>query len=206
VDLIDRINQSLENTMNAVKAAAERCDVVALQRLSHRGQRLQELKHRITQIAQEFSDLENGSHDRSFAGNPASEPPPSKTDLADWPPASTRAQPSSPTRLVIEVTQGMINQNLLTLTGHVKAGRVFPKTEMRIEAKPSGELFCTDLLPEGSRLRERGAIARFNRDAKVCAGDEVVLSKAAADRWTLEKLHNGHALPPPSNRHSDDQI
>jgi hypothetical protein len=59
---------------------------------------------------------------------------------------------------------------------------------MKIEARPSGELFCTDLLSEGNRLRERGAIARFYRDARVHAGDRVVLFEQAPNRWTLEKF------------------
>ncbi len=93
--------------------------------------------------------------------------------------------------LGIEVTQGMLNQNLLTLTEHVKRGRVRVEEEFFIEALPSGDRFHTVLMTNGNKFRERGAIARFYREAGVRAGDFVVLTEGAPTQWTLKKAPHG---------------
>ena len=93
--------------------------------------------------------------------------------------------------LPVEVSQGMINQNLLTLTDHVKRGRIRVGEEMLIEALPSGERFRTDLVVNGNKLRERGAIGRFYREAGVHDGEFVVLTETAPQRWTLRKAAEG---------------
>jgi hypothetical protein len=93
--------------------------------------------------------------------------------------------------LPVEVSAGMIRQNLLTLTRHVKQRRIRISDELTIEAQPSGERFQTQLLEKGNKLRERGAIARFYRDAGVSPGDFVVLSETAPSRWTLKKAAPG---------------
>jgi len=93
--------------------------------------------------------------------------------------------------LPVEVSAGMIRQNLLTLTRHVKQHRVRLGEELTIEAQPSGERFRTQLLEKGNKLRERGAITRFYRDAGVHPGDFVVLTETAPNRWTLKKAPPG---------------
>ncbi len=91
----------------------------------------------------------------------------------------------------VEVTQGMLNQNLLTLTEHVKRQRIQPGEELLIEAAPSGDRFRTDLVVNGNKLRERGAIARFYREAGVSAGDFVELVETAPHQWVLRKAEGG---------------
>lgn len=93
--------------------------------------------------------------------------------------------------LPIEVTQGMINQNLLTLTNHVKRGRIRTGEDLTIETDPSGERFTTELLTNGNKLQERGAIGRFYREAHVQAGDFVVLTEIAPKKWALKKAPLG---------------
>ncbi len=93
--------------------------------------------------------------------------------------------------LPVEVTAGMIRQNLLTLTKHVKQRKIRIGDELTIEAQPSGERFRTELLEKGNKLRERGAIARFYREAGVRPGDFVVLSETGPNRWTLKKAPPG---------------
>ena len=89
--------------------------------------------------------------------------------------------------LPVLVSKGMINQNLLTLTKHVKTGAIRVGEEMLIETKPSGERFKTDLIENGNRLRERGAIGRFYRENKVTPSSFVVLrEKEKNGVWTLE--------------------
>ena len=96
--------------------------------------------------------------------------------------------------LPVEVSAGMIRQNLLTLTKHVKQHRIKLGEELTIEAQPSGERFRTQLLEKGNKLRERGAITRFYRDAGVHSGDFVVLTETAA--LTPPRVLNKGGLPP----------
>ena len=91
----------------------------------------------------------------------------------------------------VEVTQGMINQGLLTLTEHVKRGRIRVGEELIVELQPSGELFRTDLVENGNKLRERGKIKQFYREAGVHVGEFVVLTETAPQRWTLRKAASG---------------
>jgi len=93
--------------------------------------------------------------------------------------------------LPLEVSAGMIRQNLLTLTKHVKQHKIRLGEELTIEAQPSGERFRTQLLEKGNKLRERGAIARFYSDAGVHPGDFVILTETAPNRWTLKKAPPG---------------
>ena len=88
-------------------------------------------------------------------------------------------------KLNISVTQGMINQNLLTLTEYVNSGIVRIGEQFSIKCEPSGELFDTVLLDRGNKLRERGAVGRFYHDAGVRAGDCVELFEIAPRRWKL---------------------
>jgi hypothetical protein len=89
--------------------------------------------------------------------------------------------------LVIDVTQGMINQNLLTLSPHMRRGIIRSGEKLSIEALPSGDRFETELLASGNKLRERGRIAKFYRDAAVRAGDLVVLREVTPGHWQLKK-------------------
>jgi hypothetical protein len=90
-------------------------------------------------------------------------------------------------QLVIKVSEGMIKQNLLTFTEHVRAGTIRDGDRLDIEALPSGDRFQTELLASAHKLRERGRIAKFYRDAGVLAGDFVVLSEINPGQWQLKK-------------------
>lgn len=93
--------------------------------------------------------------------------------------------------LPIEVTEGMINQNLLTLTEHVKRGRIKVGESLTVEVFPSGARFRTELLSNGNKLQERGAIGRFYREVGVKKWDFVVLTEVSPGRWTLKKAPDG---------------
>jgi len=90
--------------------------------------------------------------------------------------------------LIAETT---LKRTLLTLTPHVKRGKIKVGEQLIIEALPSGEKFQTELLEQGNRLRARSEIAQFYRDAKVNEGDYVLLSEVASGRWTLKKAPPG---------------
>lgn len=87
-------------------------------------------------------------------------------------------------KLTITVTEGMINQNLLTLTEARNRGMVSLGEKFTIKL-PDGSEFTTDLCEPGNRLRERGAIRRFYQDNKVGDGDRVTLSEVSPSHWTL---------------------
>ena len=96
-------------------------------------------------------------------------------------------------RIEVEITQGMINQNLLVLTDSVNRGIVNIGETLSIECMPSGERFSTEVIEQGKKLRERGAIGRFYATARVRAGDTVRMSENGTRRWRLEKLAGGNA-------------
>ena len=205
MDLIERIEHLLESAMSAVKAAAERRDVHALQQLTRRSQRLNELKDRAMQVDQEVRDFEGGTASESTA-NGGLVPNRGVNSAAVGRESIGLASDSTAHRMVIEVTQGMINQDLLTLTDHVRVGRIRPGAELKIEAKPSGRRFSTDLLSNGNRLRERGEIASFYRDAHVRAGDRILLTEVSPNHWTLEKFQRADPIPPVHAPEDDNQI
>jgi hypothetical protein len=90
-------------------------------------------------------------------------------------------------KLLIPVTAGMIRQNLLTVTQHIRRGKVKVGEEMDIEALPSGEIFRTQILEKGNKLRARGEIARIYKDENVQADNYILLTETAPGHWTLEK-------------------
>lgn len=97
--------------------------------------------------------------------------------------------------LEIVVTQGMLNQNLLTLSDALRARKVQLGDIFRIKALPSGDEFETELVGGGNKLRERGKIAKFYREAGVKEDDIVALKEVAAGSWEL--LKTGKRFTPP---------
>jgi hypothetical protein len=81
------------------------------------------------------------------------------------------------------------------LTPHVKRGKIKIGEELVIEALPSGEKFQTVVSDKGNKLRARGQIARFYKEAKVQPGDHVLLTEVAPGRWTLKKAPPGEYGP-----------
>lgn len=107
--------------------------------------------------------------------------------------------------LRIEVSQGMINQHLLTLTdakarGLVKAGEKFTIT------LPDGTSFSTELCDPGNKLRERGQIRKFYESAKIVEGDKVILAEISRGNWSLhpENTPEGQIAGAPFQLHYQD--
>jgi len=84
----------------------------------------------------------------------------------------------------ISVTEGMINQNLLTLTDAKKRGHVEENESFTI-TPDGGEQFKTSLVNPGNRLQKRGPIAAFYKQHNVEDGDRVVLREVEPSVWTL---------------------
>lgn len=167
------IDKLLEQTMGGISAAAAKRDLAGVTGLTKRASELEAMKKTLMGIEDRLKTY-RASATQSAAPNPAETE--SNGDLRELP---------------VEVSQGMINQNLLTLTEHVKRGRIKAGEELLVEAAPSEERFRTDLVGNGNKLRERGAIARFYRDAGVRAGDMIVLTETAPQRWKLRKAAVG---------------
>jgi hypothetical protein len=167
------VDKLLEQTMGSISAAAAKRDLAGVTALTKRASELEAIKKTLTGIEDRLKTY------RAPASQPSA-------------PKPTEPESNSGLRLLpVEVSQGMINQNLLTLTEHVKRGRIKAGEELLVEVAPSEERFRTELVGNGNKLRERGAIARFYRDAGVRAGDMVVLTEAAPQRWRLRKAAVG---------------
>jgi hypothetical protein len=167
------IDRLLEQTMSSISAAAAKRDLGGVTALTKRASELEAMKKTLMGIEDRLKTYRA----------PVAQPPTQKTAEPD--------SNGSLRELPVEVSQGMINQNLLTLTEHVKRGRIKAGEELLVEAAPSEDRFRTDLVGNGNKLRERGAIARFYRDAGVRAGDIVVLTETAPQRWKLRKAEAG---------------
>lgn len=165
-NITERIDRLMKNAMEGIAMAANRQDLMALESLTQRATEMRAMRDQIVAIDGRLRSLENGS--AVGAG---------------------QRQPSSGARDIrVEVTQGMINQNLLTLSDAIKRGQIKAGEVLNITALPSGDIFVTELLEAGNKLRERGKIGKFYRDAAVHAGDVVMLREVTPGRWELRKV------------------
>lgn len=163
------IDEMIEATMQKIAEAAGKRDLATVAGLTRKAAELEDMKKTVEVIEEKLNSL--------------------KTSTA--PMTSQRQLDVKLRELPVEVTGGMLRQNLLTLTTHVKRGRIRTGEELTVEAYPSGERFQTELMMNGNKLQERGAIGRFYREAGVREGDFVVLVEVAPRRWTLKKAPHG---------------
>ncbi len=168
----NELDKHLNAVYGQISEAAKKHDLPSIRRLTVKVAELEELKQQHAAIQQRIASLGSGVDSSELL--------------------NTTVQTNGNLReLPIEVTGGMKRQNLLTLTPHVKRGKIKAGEQLIIEALPSGEQFQTELLEQGNRLRARSEIAQFYRDAKVNEGDYVLLSEVAPGRWTLKKAPPG---------------
>jgi len=178
VNELKTIENQIDTLMIQISDAASRKDLPAMdrlpvvERLYRKASELREIKDQVAVIQQRIEKL--ACEDPSAAPSPATEE--ANRKLRELP---------------MEVTKGMIRQNLLTLTPHIKRGKVKLGEEFRIKALPGGENFETVLLEKGNKLRARGPIARFYQDAQVQDGDYVLLTEIAHGQWELKKAPFG---------------
>ena len=163
--LTDDIGQVIADTMQEISRAAERHDVTVLEHLTKKASELRAMKEQVVAIENRLRAMQNGTH------------------VVPTHPSNSGAI----RELIVEVSQGMINQNLLTLSEQMRRGIIRSGEKLSIEAQPSGDCFETELLASGNKLRERGRIARFYRDASVRAGDCVALREVTPGHWQLRK-------------------
>ena len=168
----NELDKHIKKVMSEITAAASKHDLAAIQRLSRKAGELHELKEQVAAIQHRIASL-------------------SAENISTIPQAQTEQANGRIRELPIEVTEGDIRQNLLKLTPHVKRGKIKIGETLIIEAFPSGERFQTVVSDKGNKLRARGEIASFYKDAKVKAGDYVLLTEITAGRWTLKKAPPG---------------
>ncbi|WP_269540932.1 hypothetical protein [Cerasicoccus fimbriatus] len=84
----------------------------------------------------------------------------------------------------IRVSQGMINQNLLTFTQQVKFGEIKVGEVLRVKTSEGG-LFKSEILSQGNKLRERGQVGEFYKKAGIKADDFVELIEQKPSEWYL---------------------
>jgi hypothetical protein len=162
-ELSNEIEAEIAETMQLIASAAGRRDLSAVEQLTKKAAELSALKDQEEAIKNRVRTLKNGSHpSRAFVPTPTVR------------------------EFLVPVTQGMINQSLLTLSEPVKRGKIRVGERLSIEL-PSGDRFQTELLEGGKKLRERGRIADFYRNAGVQAGDVVVLIELTPGQWQLKK-------------------
>jgi hypothetical protein len=164
-EFADEIETEIALTMQQISTAAGRRDLNAVEQGTKKAAELTAIKDQHEASKSRVRTLKSGSQFSS---------PPVRTLGAIR-------------ELAMHVTQGMITQNLLTLTEPVKQGKIRVGERLSIEALPSHDRFQTELLGSGKKLRERGKIAKFYRDAGVHAGDVVLLIEITPGQWQLRK-------------------
>jgi len=165
----NELDKHIAKVMTQITEAASKQDLVNIQRLARKAAELRELKEQMAALHQRIASLNE-----------------------DTAPVATKEQPNGKLReLQVEVTEGDIRQNLLKLTPHVRRGKIKVGEELIIEALPSGERFQTVVSEKGNKLRARGEVARFYKEAAVNADDYVLLTETAPGRWTLKKAPPG---------------
>lgn len=105
--------------------------------------------------------------------------------VSDWD-AISRKGSNNLRELSVQITQGMINQSLLTLTEPIKRGLIELGDEFIVEL-PDGSSFDTKLDSPGNRLKERGRIKFFYENWKIKAGDTVSLIENEQGKWSLKR-------------------
>ncbi len=167
---IDNIPATIEKlmgeTMSKVAQAASKHDLPELEMLTKRASELKQMKEQIASIQHRLL---------TFVGQ------------TDRKPQAILQTNFGKRELIIEVTHGMINQNLLTLTEPINRGQIRIGEDLAIEALPSGEKFRSVVMGSGKKLQERGCIGKFYRQANVQAGDYVTLREISHGQWQLSK-------------------
>src|SRR6266852_8024464 len=138
--MTNEIEAEIATTWQQIAGATGQRDLKAVEQLTEKATELSKLKEQAEAIKNRVRALKNGSQ-----------------------PAG--ASVGTLRELSVPVTQGMISKSLLTLAEAVKHGKIRIGDRLSIEALPSGDRFQTELLPSGKKLRERGKIAKFYRDA-----------------------------------------
>jgi hypothetical protein len=172
MNLMHTIDSAIDQTLSDIQKAANDKDISVIKPLTNKVGELQELKDQALSIENRVRVLMGRTQNVQSTANNV---------------PSTHGTEKYRRKLYVHVSQGMINQNLLTLTDNVKRGKIRVGDIMNIEVQPSGDRFQSEVLVNGNKLKERGKIGRFYKDARVREGDYVVLCETDPGRWIMRK-------------------
>jgi hypothetical protein len=164
-ELMTKIDGLMAKAWDDLKEAADKKNTAALSPLNGRMAELGKMKKDLQAIITRLNEM---SESKTTAGNGP-----------------------GLRKIRIKVTQGMINQNLMTLTEALKNGIVRTRETFDIETLPNHKKFHTILERVGNKLQARGSIAAFYRAANVQAGGIVELVEVAPGSWQLKPAEIG---------------
>lgn len=95
--------------------------------------------------------------------------------------------------LTIELSQGMINQSMLTLTRAKQKGLVHIGEKFHITLR-DGSSFETELSNPGNRLTARKPIKQFYEEESLSEGDTIILEEFEPNKWKLTKRNINELL------------
>jgi hypothetical protein len=162
-----RIDTVISLAMEKITIAASKHNTSEISQYSKVAETSEQLKKKLLDIHDALEVLESDL-------NPNQRSEKVKTTFAD----------KSLRHFRIRVTQGMINQNLLTFTPQVKYREISVGEVLRIETSEGG-LFKSEIIAQGNKLRERGHVREFYEEARIKADDIVELIERKPSEWYL---------------------
>jgi len=101
----------------------------------------------------------------------------------------------------VEVTQGMINQSLLTLTKaiHRDPGLINEEFEITL---PNGKIVTSKIVQPGNRLQARAPISEFYKESEIAEGDELELKETKRGKWVLSLVRRSPTVDELVKRYS----
>lgn len=172
----ETLDSHITAVLKQIAEAAAKQDLDAIQQHSAKLSELKQLRDQVIAIGERIANLNRAAEKRAVG-------------------AGSEQSVKARRQLPIEITFGDIRQSLLKLTRHIKRGKIAVGEELIVEALPSGERFQTVVSEKGNKLRARGEIARFYKDAKIVEGDHVLLSEITPGQWQLRKAQPGEFVP-----------
>jgi len=173
MDTEERISTVISLAMQQISVAASSHDTAKISQYTKIAESAEKLKQKLKDLYDNLDVLESE----------LSPQPKNESKKAEFQSTGLR-------HFRVRVTQGMINQNLLTLTQQVKLGEIRIGEVLRVQTS-EGDLFKTELLSPGNKLRERGRVREFYEKAKIRADDFIELIERKPAEWYLRPSLNG---------------
>jgi hypothetical protein len=85
----------------------------------------------------------------------------------------------------VALTQGMLNQQLLTMTAAKRRGIIHDGEKFTIIIPGENKPITTELAQPGNRLKERGALGRLYKREELSPGDKILLQEISPGTWEL---------------------
>jgi hypothetical protein len=165
MDVLPVIDALLEKAFGEVEVAAETRDGARVDRLNDKIRRLERLRRTLLDVYAKVNQIQSEP-----TGTPG-------------------GQDGQKLRVMtIRVTEGMLKNNMLTVSPYLKQGIVRYGEEMQIEVtSPYEQRFRTVIIQQGNKLQARGPIRRFLLENKIKPDDEVMLREVSFGTWQLTK-------------------